>query len=119
MPDAPDEDLLETYGPADGGVVVYGHIHLPFVRRLVAPGREAEEAAPGESLTVANTGSVGNPFDGEPRASYLWIEDGEPQTIRVEYDVEREVSITLESDYPDAQRIAEMRRRGSFVPVEG
>jgi diadenosine tetraphosphatase ApaH/serine/threonine PP2A family protein phosphatase len=118
MPDAAAGELLETYGPADGGIVVYAHIHLPYVRRLAAPGREAEEAAPGDSLTVANTGSVGNPFDGDPRAAYLEIEDGEAETIRVPYDVEREVSTVLESGYPDAARIAEMRRRGSFVPVQ-
>jgi predicted phosphodiesterase len=105
VPDAADGELLETYGPADGGIVVYGHIHLPYVRRL-------------DSLTVANTGSVGNPFDGDPRAAYLEIEDGEAETIRVPYDVEREVSTVLESGYPDSARIAEMRRRGSFVPVQ-
>jgi predicted phosphodiesterase len=105
MPDAADGELLETYGQADGGIVVYGHIHLPYVRRV-------------DSLTVANTGSVGNPFDGDPRAAYLEIEDGEAETIRVPYDVEREVSTVLESGYPDAARIAEMRRRGSFVPVQ-
>ena len=106
MPDAPDDELLETYGPPNRGIVVYGHIHLPYLRRL-------------ESLTVANTGSVGNPFDGDPRASYLLVEDGEPETIRVEYDLEREESIVLDSGYPDAVRIAEMRRRGTFVPVGG
>jgi predicted phosphodiesterase len=106
MPDAPDGELLGTYGPANRDIVVYGHIHLPYVRRL-------------ESLTVANTGSVGNPFDGDPRASYLLVEDGEPETIRVEYDLEREASIVLGSGYPDAARIAEMRRRGAFVPIGG
>jgi hypothetical protein len=118
IPDATDDELLETYGAADVGIVVYGHIHLPYVRRLAAPGGEAEEAAPGHSLTVANTGSVGNPFDGDPRASYLWIEDGGAETVRVEYDVERELAIVRGAGYPDAERIAEMRRRGSFVPVE-
>jgi diadenosine tetraphosphatase ApaH/serine/threonine PP2A family protein phosphatase len=105
MPDAADDELLATYGPGDEEIVVYGHIHLPYVRRV-------------DSLTVANTGSVGNPFDGDPRAAYLEIEDGEAETIRVPYDVEREVSTVLESGYPDAARIAEMRRRGSFVPVQ-
>jgi predicted phosphodiesterase len=105
MPDAADGELLETYAPADEGIVVYGHIHLPYVRRL-------------DSLTVANTGSAGNPFDGDPRAAYLMVEDGEPETIRVSYDIEREVSIVLASGYPDAPRVAEMRRRGTFVPLE-
>jgi putative phosphoesterase len=105
MPDAAEAELLETYGAADEDIVVYGHIHLPFVRRLA-------------SLTVANTGSVGNPFDGDPRAAYLMVEDGEAETIRVSYEIEREVSTVLGSGYPDAPRIAEMRRRGTFVPVE-
>jgi putative phosphoesterase len=105
MPDATEAELLETYGAADEDIVVYGHIHLPFVRRLA-------------SLTVANTGSVGNPFDGDPRAAYLMVEDGEAETIRVSYEIEREVSTVLGSGYPDAPRIAEMRRRGTFVPVE-
>jgi putative phosphoesterase len=105
MPDAAEAELLETYGAADEDIVVYGHIHLPFVRRLA-------------SLTVANTGSVGNPFDGDPRAAYLMVQDGEAETIRVSYEIEREVSTVLGSGYPDAPRIAEMRRRGTFVPVE-
>jgi predicted phosphodiesterase len=118
MPDASDEELLGAYDDSEEPIVVYGHIHLPYVRHVAAPGR-AEEAAPGRALTVANTGSVGNPFDGDPRAAYLWVEDGEPRTIRVEYDIEREVSAVLESGYPDAERIAEMRRRGEFVAVGG
>ncbi len=27
-------------------------------------------------MTVCNTGSVGAPYDGDPRASYLLIDDG-------------------------------------------
>jgi hypothetical protein len=37
--------------------------------------------------------------------------------VRVEYDVEREARLLLRSDYPDAARIAAMRRSGTFVPV--
>lgn len=66
---------------------------------------------------MANSGSVGSPFDGDPRASYLLIEDDAAQVVRVEYDVEREVSLLLRSSYPDARRIAETRRQGRFVPV--
>lgn len=105
MPDADDSELSSTYGSAGAPVVVYGHIHRPFVR----------EAGPG--LTVANSGSVGSPFDGDPRASYLLVEDGIPRVVRVDYDVEREVELVLRSGYPDAERIAEMRRTGRFVPI--
>lgn len=104
LPDAEDSALTATYGPCDAGTVVYGHIHRPYVRQL-------------DRFTVTNSGSVGSPFDGDRRASYLLLESDEAQVVRVEYDVEREVDLLLRSDYPDALRIAEMRRRGKFVAV--
>ena len=102
-PDADESELRATYGACDASIVVYGHIHRPYVRVL-------------DGLTVANSGSVGSPFDGDPRASYLLVEDDELTVVRVEYDVEREVATLLGSGYPDAERIAAMRRRGEFVP---
>jgi predicted phosphodiesterase len=104
MPDASDDDLAGTYGREGASEVAYGHIHRPFVRAV------------GEELTVANCGSVGLPWDGDPRAAYLLIDDGEAQVRRVEYDVERECAELVGSRYPDADRIAEMRRRGRFLP---
>jgi diadenosine tetraphosphatase ApaH/serine/threonine PP2A family protein phosphatase len=101
-PDAEDSELRATYEPLDASIAVYGHIHRPYVRVL-------------GGLTVANSGSVGNPFDGDPRASYLVVEDGEVEIARVEYDIEREINTVLSSGYPDAERIAAMRRRGEFV----
>ncbi|MBI5940865.1 MAG: metallophosphoesterase family protein [Caulobacterales bacterium] len=62
--------------PADG--VVFGHSHVPFIHRI---GRR----------WVANTGSVGQPRDGDPRAACLVIEDGEPVIRRVPYDIEATV----------------------------
>jgi diadenosine tetraphosphatase ApaH/serine/threonine PP2A family protein phosphatase len=66
-------------------------------------------------MTVANCGSVGMPWDGDPRASYLLIDDGTPQLVRVAYDVEHEAAVLLRSRYPDAARLVEMRRQGRFV----
>jgi hypothetical protein len=102
MPDATDEQLRDTYGPCGAPVVAYGHIHRPYVRRL-------------DGLVVANSGSAGWPLDGDTRASYLLVEDGEPQVVRVEYDVERAAAALESSGYPDAPRLAEMRRRAQFV----
>jgi putative phosphoesterase len=102
MPHADDEELTETYGDLGAAVVIYGHIHRPYVRALAG-------------LTVCNSGSVGQPFDGDPRASYLVLEDGEPAIRRVEYDVEREADVLLGSGYPGAERLVEMRRSGRFV----
>jgi putative phosphoesterase len=102
MPDADDDELTAVYEPLDAPTAVYGHIHRPYTRTLT-------------KLTVANSGSVGMPWDGDPRACYLLIEDGRPHSVRVEYDVEREAALLVGSGYPDASRLVEMRRRGAFL----
>jgi putative phosphoesterase len=106
LPDAEDSVLLATYESCQAQMVVYGHIHRPYVRQVGA-------------LTVANSGSVGSPFDAEPRASYLLIDGSDVEVVRVEYDIEREISLLLSSGYPDADRLAETRRSGRFIPVDG
>jgi predicted phosphodiesterase len=102
MPDVGDDLLAAVYGPLDALTAVYGHIHRPYKRRL-------------SGLTVANSGSVGMPWDGDPRASYVLIDDGCPELVRVAYDVEREAGLLLAGGYPDAPRLAEMLRRGVFM----
>jgi putative phosphoesterase len=101
-PNADDRTLQATYGNLAAAVVFYGHIHRPFVRSV-------------GGITVANAGSVGMPWDGDPRASYLSVTDERVEIVRVEYDVEREVETLLASEYPDARRIAAMLRQGRFV----
>ena len=100
---ADDAELEKTYKQLDAAIVVYCHIHKPFVRKV-------------GSMTVCNTGSVGSPYDNDPRASYLMIDSGKPATRRVAYDVEKEVGRLLASDYPYKEWIAEIRRKGSYVP---
>jgi diadenosine tetraphosphatase ApaH/serine/threonine PP2A family protein phosphatase len=102
MPDAGEQELSDTYAPLDASTAVYGHIHRPFARTLSA-------------LTVANSGSVGIPLDGDPRASYVLLDDGRAELVRVDYDVAREAALLLASGYPDAPRLAEMRRLGTFL----
>jgi predicted phosphodiesterase len=102
LPDAEDDELSTVYEPLNAATAVYGHIHRPYTRTLTR-------------LTVANSGSVGMPWDADPRACYLLVEDGRPQLVRVEYDIEREAALLLGSGYPDALRLVEMRRRGVFV----
>ncbi|MGZ4872584.1 MAG: metallophosphoesterase family protein [Candidatus Angelobacter sp.] len=103
METADDAELETTYGQLNAEIVVYCHIHRPFIRKV-------------GTMTVCNAGSVGAPYDGDPRASYLLIEDGQPAIRRVAYDVEKEVGRLLASDYPYREWIAELRRRGSYVP---
>jgi len=103
MPDCDEEQLVATYGGLGSAVVVYGHIHRPYVRRVAG-------------FAMANSGSVGTPYDGDPRASYLLVEDGNVKIRRVEYDVEAEIKYLLSSGYPRAAWLAEIRRHGKYVP---
>jgi putative phosphoesterase len=98
-----DASLEKVYKDLDTRTVVYCHIHRPFIRRL-------------DALTTCNSGSVGAPYDGDPRASYLLIDNNQPAICRVEYDVEAEVRHLLASNYPHKHWLAEMRRRGTYVP---
>jgi putative phosphoesterase len=99
QPEVDDAELRAVYGPLGSRLAVYCHIHRPYIRSL------------GE-LTVANTGSVGLPFDGDPRASYLLVSDGVPETQRVSYDIERAVREIEESGHPAASEIAGIYRSG-------
>jgi putative phosphoesterase len=103
MDTAENAEFESAYKGLTAAIVVYCHIHRPFIRKI-------------GSMTVCNAGSVGSPYDGDPRSSYLLITDGTPAIRRVEYDVEKEVERLLASDYPYKEWIAEIRRRGSYVP---
>jgi len=73
-PDAPDAELLAGVSAPR---VVFGHYHLQF-RRTSA-----------EGIELVNPGSVGLPFDGDPRSGYATIADDGTLTLqRVEYDRE-------------------------------
>jgi hypothetical protein len=72
--------------------VGYGHVHRPFVRRAAC-----------EPL-VANARSVGMPWDGDPRASYLLVDGDTARIVRVAYDVDREQTAMSAARHPDAAR---------------
>ncbi len=102
---AADSEFRSVYGRLGTPVVVYGHIHAPFVRAM-------------GDLTVANTGSVGLPYDGDPRASYLIVDDGNCWVRRVEYDIEREIRALAQSGHPRAGWIADRLRDARYAPLE-
>ncbi len=93
MDGAADGDLESAYGPLGRPVVVYGHIHRPYIRAV-------------SGVVVANSGSVGLPHDGDRRASYLLLDDARPSIRRVEYDVDRELKALRESGMPHADWVA-------------
>jgi diadenosine tetraphosphatase ApaH/serine/threonine PP2A family protein phosphatase len=75
MPQPGDEDE-ELLGGVTERRLVFGHTHLPF--RRTGPG----------GVELINPGSVGMPFDGDPRAAYALLRgpDNAPEHRRVAYD---------------------------------
>ncbi|MCC6711884.1 MAG: metallophosphoesterase family protein [Candidatus Dadabacteria bacterium] len=58
--------------------ILVGHSHKPYIKSF-------------GDTAVLNPGSVGQPRDNDPRASYAVIEDGEASIRRVKYDIEKTV----------------------------
>jgi putative phosphoesterase len=108
--DATDTELEAVYGPLDRPVVVFGHTHVPSIRSIA-----------GRPQLLINAGSVGLPYDGDPRASYLLLDEGSPPNgspsgsaiRRVEYDVAKELKALSLSDLPGAAWTSRMLRTSS------
>jgi predicted phosphodiesterase len=100
-PEADDAELESTYGPLGHPIVVYAHLHRPFVREV-------------SGLVVVNTGSVGLPYDGDPRAAYLLMDGSEPVIRRVEYDVEGEIDALSRHGGLRADWVARILRGARF-----
>jgi putative phosphoesterase len=100
MDSAADADLASAYGPLGRPVVVYGHIHRPYIRTI-------------SGVVVANSGSVGLPHDGDRRAAYLLLDDSEPSIRRVEYQVDRELKLLAACRRPHADWIARILQSAS------
>jgi predicted phosphodiesterase len=81
-------------GARAGDVVCFGHTHRPWHRVV-------------DGVHHVNTGSVGRPKDGDPRAGYVLLEVGaggaiSVEFVRVAYDVEAAARAILASTLPDA-----------------
>lgn len=80
-PDTPDSDLA-VMRPADARYVVMGHTHHPMVRDL-------------DGVRFINPGSVGQPRDRRPGASWALLDSvtGEVEHFREDYDYEAVAAI--------------------------
>ena len=67
-----------------------GHTHVPGVFtencRFYSPTEIGNEFELNEQKVMVNVGSVGQPRDGDPRSSYVIVEDNQLTFHRVEYD---------------------------------
>ena len=99
------DDFLAKMGAAlgsrAGDVVCFGHTHVPWHREV-------------GGVHFVNTGSVGRPKDGDPRAGWVLLDVAadrvDVELRRVAYDVERAARAIGESTLPDA--FAEYLRTG-------
>lgn len=100
----PDDLLLKRMTDAGADVMLFGHTHKPYHRVVT----DAE----GRARHAVNTGSVGKPKDGDPRAGYVLLtldpeREGPDRVtaefVRLPYDVEAAArAIEAEPRLPDA-----------------
>ena len=74
-PNISDNELIGMFADKNANLFVWGHTHLPWIRKV-------------GDFTVLNPGSLGQPRDGNPDASFAIWEDGRLQIIRKSYDRE-------------------------------
>lgn len=101
----PAEDEAELLSGLEEARLVFGHTHLQF-RRVSAHG----------GIELLNPGSVGMPFDGDPRAGYALVApDRSIELRRVPYDHEA-AAATLRERFaePWAETVAGRIERAGF-----
>jgi putative phosphoesterase len=109
--EARSDGYLKQFTPggkadAQAGVIVFGHTHVPYHRRVNGVG-------------FINTGAVGRPKDGDPRAGYCVLTlEGDSVTaeqVRLPYAVERACSRLAAAGLP--AYFADYLRTGGNVPT--
>lgn len=90
---------------AHADIIVFGHTHVPYHRVV-------------DGVDFVNTGSVGRPRDGDPRAGYCVLTlDGDNITVeqvRLPYDVETACERLIKAGLPSY--FADYLRTGGNVP---
>jgi len=92
-PDTPEERLRELINLADADIIICGHSHQPFKRKF-------------EGVWFINTGSVGRPDDGDPRACYAVMiirpRFFQLRHYRIEYDLEQATAAIRDGGLPES-----------------
>jgi putative phosphoesterase len=105
QPAASDTELQEKMMHTNADIYIYAHIHKPFIRYI-------------DGKCIINTGSVGLPFDGLNKASYLILdinESGYQTSIRrVDYRSDKVIEQFKASDYPNKELMIKMLSNASM-----
>ena len=100
------EDAADGFAAAAAPTVFLGHTHLPITFLGTQPvtfTAQAQFQLAGGTRAIVNTGSVGQPRDGDARASYA-VYDTEARAVqvrRVAYDIDRAARKIVEVGLPD------------------
>ena len=89
-PETPNRELLNLVQGIKADVIVLGHTHIPMKRVI-------------QGKLLVNPGSVGQPRNRDPRASYALLTLGDELRVkfeRVEYDVDRAAKKIEEAGLP-------------------
>jgi predicted phosphodiesterase len=104
-PTMSEEELTPYLAGVEAEVVVFGHLHIPYVRPVL--GR-----------LLVDVSSVGHPKDRDLRAAFTVIEwEGESRSVtqvRVPYDLEATVRALRESGMPRAEKEIASLRKASY-----
>jgi len=101
------EGMADALDLTSAPLVLVGHSHVPFAyssegELAFGPALADAEAELAELRWVLNPGSVGQPRDGDPRSSYLVLDEGRAYFRRVAYDVERTQREIREEGLPES-----------------
>ncbi|MFX1286521.1 MAG: metallophosphoesterase family protein [Promethearchaeota archaeon] len=95
-PNTPEQkDLFPFMELFEIGILLLGHTHIPFIDK-------SQSSETGQDILMCNPGSVGQPRDRDPRASYavLDLETISAEIIRVEYDIDEVIKRIDEAGLP-------------------
>ena len=95
LEELPEDYMVDLMKEYDADMLCFGHSHKPYYRTIQAASAEGDHL-----YHLINTGSVGKPKDGDPRACYVIFsidqsfdvsvaEALKVEFIRVQYDVEK------------------------------
>lgn len=100
-PDTPVNEIEKMIEGIDSDFLFIGHSHIPFVRKV-------------KNTTIINPGSVGQPRDGDIRASCAVFDtvSCETEIIRLQYDIKGIYRLIRDKNMPDQDQLIDILKRG-------
>ena len=83
----PEEDVVHELGEVTADVVVCGHTHVQYDRRV-------------GSVRLVNAGSVGMPYEGSGDARWALLVDGDLELVTTAYDTEAALARLEQAGFP-------------------